>query len=250
VSAWYEDTFSRDYLSLYPHRNDEEATRDVAGLLRLVDPLRNEPLLDLCCGAGRHLVALRRVGFTCLTGLDLSADLLAEARLRFDAESMSDVQLLKADMREIPGNVLYSTIISLFTSFGYFEVSFEDERVLRSAYQALSGSGTFLLDTLNRGHVLANLVPTEEKELDGKRINIHRRITPAGLRVEKETRISQPGSPETIYRESVRMYEKAEVKDMLERIGFINIRLYGSLDGQAFSNRSPRMVFVASKAKS
>ena len=248
MSAWYENTFGRDYLSLYPLRNDEEAHRDVGGILRLIDPPRDEPLLDLCCGAGRHLVALRYAGFTRLTGLDLSKDLLAEAHSRLVAESMEDIQLLRADMREIPGSDLYSTIVSLFTSFGYFEHDSEDERVLRSAYRALARGGTFLLDTLNRAYVMASLVPYEEKELDGKRTIIHRHITSDGLRVEKETRITQSGSPETTYRESVRMYKKTEIEEMLREIGFVNPRFYGGLKGQAFSDESPRMVFVASKA--
>jgi ubiquinone/menaquinone biosynthesis C-methylase UbiE len=250
VSAWYEDTFGRYFLSLYPHRNDEEATRDISGLLQLVDPPRDKSLLDLCCGAGRHLVALRLAGFTSLTGLDLSADLLAEARARLDAAAMDDIQLLKADMREIPGDDCYSTIISLFTSFGYFADSTEDERVLASAYRALSGNGTFVLDTLNRGHVLASLIPTEEKELGKMCISIRRHITEDGLRVEKETRVTQPGSPETTYQESVRMYERQEIEDMLGRIGFVNARFFGNLQGGVFSNSSPRMVFVASKAAS
>ena len=248
MSAWYEDTFGRDYLSLYPHRNDEEALRDVRGILRLIDPPRDEPLLDLCCGAGRHLVALRHAGFTRLTGLDLSKDLLAEARARLDAESMQDIQLIQADMRVIPGSELYGTIVSLFTSFGYFEHDNEDEHVLRSAYRALARGGTFLLDTLNRTYVMASLVPYEEKELDGKRTIIHRHITSDGLRVEKETHITQPGSPETTYRESVRMYKKTEIEEMLHRIGFIDPRFHGDLKGQSFSDDSPRMVFVASKA--
>ena len=248
MTAWYENTFGRDYLSLYPHRNDEEAERDVSSILRLIDPLRGEPLLDLCCGAGRHLVALRHTGFTHLTGLDLSKDLLAEARARLDAESMLDIQLIQADMREIPGSDLYSTIVSLFTSFGYFEHDSENERVLQSAYRALARGGTFLLDTLNRAYVMASLVPHEEKELNGKRTIIHRHITSDGLRVEKETRITQPGSPETTYRESVRMYKKTEIEQMLREIGFINPRFYGDLMGQAFSDKSPRMVFVAPKA--
>ena len=248
MTAWYEDTFGRDYLSLYPHRNDEEAHRDVSGILRLIDPPRDEPLLDLCCGAGRHLVAFRHAGFTRLTGLDLSKDLLAEARARLDAESMEDIQLLRADMREIPGCNLYGTIVSLFTSFGYFEDASEDGRVLRSAYRTLTHGGTFLLDTLNRAYVIASLVPNEEKELDGKRTIIYRHITSDGLRVEKETRITQPGSPETTYRESVRMYERTEIEEMLREIGFIDPRFYGGLKGQAFSDESPRMVFVASKA--
>lgn len=250
MRAWYEDTFGRDYLSLYPHRNDQEAHKDVNSILRLINPPRDEPLLDLCCGAGRHLVALYRVGFTRLAGLDLSADLLAEARLRLSAESMDGVQLMQADMREIPQSNLYRTIVSLFTSFGYFEEDYEDERVLQSAYRALTCNGTLLLDTLNRGHVVANLVPAEERELEGKRISIHRHITDDGLRVEKETRITQPGSPETAYRESVRMYEKTEIEEMLGNIGFINPQFYGDLEGRAFSSESPRMVFIASKAES
>jgi len=247
VSAWYEDTFGRDYLSLYPHRDDEEATRDISGLLQLINPPRDESLLDLCCGAGRHLAALRRAGFTQLTGLDLSADLLAEARVRLDAESMQDIQLLKADMRAIPGSDCYGTIISLFTSFGYFEDSTEDERVLSSAYSALSNNGTFVLDTLNRSHVLASLIPAEEKALGEMHIRIRRCITGDGLRVEKETRVTQPGSPETMYRESVRMYEKQEIEGMLKGIGFVDVHFFGSLQGEAFSDSSPRMVFVASK---
>ena len=248
MTAWYENTFGRDYLSLYPHRNDEEAHRDVRGILRLTDPPRDKPLLDLCCGAGRHLVALRHAGFTRLTGLDLSKDLLAEARERLDAEFMQDIQLIQADMRVIPESGLYATIVSLFTSFGYFEHDSEDERVLRSAYQALARDGTFLLDTLNRAHVIASLIPYEEKQLDGKRAIIHRHITGDGLRVEKETRIAQPGSPDMTYRESVRMYKKTEIEEMLHRIGFSDPRFHGDLKGQAFSDDSPRMVFVASKA--
>ncbi|MFC2095483.1 class I SAM-dependent methyltransferase [Candidatus Bipolaricaulota bacterium] len=249
MTAWYESAFGRDYLSLYPHRNECEATRDVAGILRLIDPSRTAPLLDLCCGAGRHLVALRRAGFTCLTGLDLSADLLNEARSRLLAESMGDIQLVKADMRDIPEEGAYSTIVSLFTSFGYFEDGLEDERVLQSVYRALATNGTLLLDTLNRNHILANLNPSEETEQDGKRITVRRHISSDGLRVEKETRINQPGSPETTYRESVRMYTMDEIHAMLRGIGFVDVRFYGSLDGAAFSDESPRMVFVASKVE-
>jgi ubiquinone/menaquinone biosynthesis C-methylase UbiE len=250
VNTWYERTFSRDYLSLYPHRNSEEARRDVLALIALVDPPRNEPLLDLCCGAGRHLVALHRAGFSCLTGLDLSPDLLAEASHRFREEGIEDVQLIRADMRDIPSNDHYHTIVSLFTSFGYFAELHEDERVLSSAYHALVAGGTFLLDTLNRDRVVDSLVPIERKEFDGKTIDITRRITDDGLRVEKTTRISQPGSPETIYHESVRMYTRVELADMLSHVGFLSLRFYGNLEGQAYSSTSARTVIVASKASS
>ena len=250
MNAWYEDTFGRDYLCLYPHRDEEEAARDISDLLRIIDPPRDGSLLDVGCGAGRHLAALRHEGFTQLAGLDLSAYLLAEARKRLDVAFMSDIRLIKADMRDIPENERYSTIISLFTSFGYFADHLDDKRVLSSAYRALLHSGTFVLDTLNRAYVLASLIPSEEKVLGDMCISIRRRITKDGLRVEKETRVTQPGSPETTYRESVRMYEKGDIEDMLNQIGFVDTRFFGSLRGEAFSSSSPRMVLVASKAAS
>jgi ubiquinone/menaquinone biosynthesis C-methylase UbiE len=247
VTAWYEASFRREYLSLYPHRNDDEARSDVANIVRLVDPPRDEPLLDLCCGAGRHLVALRRAGFAQLTGLDLSEDLLDEATRRLQSESITDIRLIHADMREIPEQMHFATILSLFTSFGYFDCDAEDARVLRTTYRALRPGGTFLLDTLNRGHIIASLVPEEESRLGSKRISIRRRISAGGARVEKKTRVTQPGSPETVYRESVRMYTQDELATMLTQAGFATPHFYGGLDGRPYDLDSPRLVLYATR---
>jgi ubiquinone/menaquinone biosynthesis C-methylase UbiE len=247
LTAWYEDAFGRDYLTLYLHRNDEEANRDVADIVRLIDPPRNEALLDLCCGAGRHLVAFRRAGFSHLTGLDLSEDLLAEARSRLDSESMSDIRLIQSDMRDIPTSEAFRTIVSLFTSFGYFPSTEEDARVLCSAQRALLPGGTFLLDTLNRQRVISQLVPEEASSVGAMRIAVRRRITEDGLRVEKRTLVTQPGAPETVYHESVRMYTKPEIESMLDAAGLTSPRFYGALDGRDYSETAPRMVFTAHK---
>jgi ubiquinone/menaquinone biosynthesis C-methylase UbiE len=247
VSAWYEDAFRRDYLKIYSHRDDAEAGRDVADILRLIDPPRNAPLLDLCCGPGRHLVAFRQAGFAQLTGLDLSEDLLCEARARLAAAGIEDVQLIRADMRSISTSGRYRTVVSLFTSFGYFETDEQDEQVLAAAYDALAAGGTLLLDTLNRGYVLTHLVPDETRHIAAKNIDIRRSITDDGKRIEKETQVSQPGFPATITRESVRMYQQSEIETMLRRIGYVRTRFHGALDGRPFAEDSPRMVFVASK---
>ncbi len=247
MTAWYESTFSRDYLTLYRHRNQDEANRDVDALLSLVHLQPDLPLLDLCCGAGRHLVALAQKGFGKLAGLDLSADLLAEARKKLDEASIHHVKLVRSDMREIPWKEEFAAIISLFTSFGYFQTQQEDECVLASAHSALAPQGTLILDTLNREHVIASLIANETKTVGDKCIRIRRNLSRDGLRVKKETRVTQPGSPETIYRESVRMYQQSEIIEMLERHGFAATRFFGSLRGEPLTDSSPRMVFVTSK---
>ena len=76
MTQWYEESFGREYLELYAHRDAAEARADIAAILCLLSPPKDEPLLDLCCGACRHVLILREMGFDQIVGLDLSAELL------------------------------------------------------------------------------------------------------------------------------------------------------------------------------
>src|SRR5690606_27785092 len=48
--AWYERGFGEEYLHLYPHRDEEEAARAVALLLREIVLEEGSRILDLACG--------------------------------------------------------------------------------------------------------------------------------------------------------------------------------------------------------
>lgn len=76
--TWYETAFGAHYRWLYAHRYDAEAERCAHTLARRIDLTRG-PVLDLGCGAGRHLSVLAAHGADTV-GLDLSAALLTEAR--------------------------------------------------------------------------------------------------------------------------------------------------------------------------
>jgi SAM-dependent methyltransferase len=245
VTHWYEESFGRDYLALYPHRDVAEARADVAAIVDLIAPPKDEPLLDLCCGAGRHLQALHEAGFIDLTGIDLSQPLLDVARRQLDAAGGTGIRLLQSDMRHIAFRGHFETILSLFTSFGYFSEAGEDEAVLRAAHGALRPGGTFLMDTLNRPWTVAHLTPRSKETIDRTRILISREISPDGLRVEKEIRVESDDEPPRIYRESVRMYSVDEMSTLLERSGFVDVRFHGALDGRPYDSTHPRMVTVA-----
>jgi len=247
MTAWYEHAFGREYLALYQHRDDTEAERDVRSIIDLISPNKDEPLLDLGCGAGRHLAALHRSGFTQLVGIDLSEDLLAVARERLDEADADGVELVRCDMRAIPYVARFATVVSLFTSFGYFTDTGDDLAVLMGVNRALKNGGTFLIDTLNRDHVIANLVPQEEKTLQDRVLHIKRRLSVDGKRVEKETRVIEKDGAERSFRESVRMYTAIELEKMLRESGFEEVRAYGSLSGDPYRAESNRLVLVAKK---
>lgn len=246
---WYERSFGPDYLALYPHRDDAEAERDVASLVALIDPPTDQPLLDLGCGAGRHILSLHQRGFTQLVGIDLSSDLLDVARARLHEAGADSVELLRTDMREIPFHSRFGTIISMFTSFGYFDSTGEDARMLAAVHNALCPGGTFLLDTLGRQWTIAHLQPREQRVVGDLHLNITRTITADGQRVEKETRVSTPGRAVRVYRESVRMYGPDELREMLSSVGFERVTLHGSLTGDPFDDTSKRTVAVACKGR-
>ncbi len=244
---WYVRSFGRDYLDLYSHRNDAEAQADVEAIINLTNPPKDEPLLDLACGAGRHLLALHNAGFRRLVGLDLSDELLQVAAERLAEAGAGGIELVNADMGHIPYAEYFATVLSLFTSFGYFERDEENKAVFAAVGASMRPGGQFLLDTLNRDWVMAHLVTEEEQKMTGRRLQIERRLTPDGRRVEKTTRVLEPGNQEKTYHESVRLYPPSEIETMLKEEGFTNIRRFGSLEGEPHRPESPRLILVAEK---
>ena len=77
--AWYVESFGEDYLELYRHRNLEEARKAVALAASVLNLRPDVSILDLCCGAGRHIQAMRNRGLAAI-GMDLSPVLLGAAR--------------------------------------------------------------------------------------------------------------------------------------------------------------------------
>jgi SAM-dependent methyltransferase len=249
TAPWYVKSFGRFYLEHYSHRNDDEANREVEALVALLDPDRDGPLLDLCCGAGRHLKALRRLGFTNLAGLDLSAELLEVADEELNAVNGESVDLIHADMRRIPHRNHFATVLCLFTSFGYFAGDDENASVVEGVYQALRPEGKFLIDTLNRDYVVAKLLPESVVEGEGFSARSRRRITGDGRRVEKITVVRSTEGGDETFEESVRLYRAGEMKKMLTAAGFEDVRGYGALCADPLTPSCERMVVTGVKGR-
>ena len=93
--TWWESWFGEEYLDLYPHRDLAAARREAAFALAHL-PSPHGPVLDLCCGTGRHSIPLAEAGVPPV-GLDYSAPLLDLARRR-DHHTL----LVRGDMRSLP----------------------------------------------------------------------------------------------------------------------------------------------------
>lgn len=240
-TPWFRDWFGREYLALYPHRDRAEAREAVELLHATTGRQTGARVLDLACGAGRHLVELRRRGYRA-TGLDLSMPMLDAARRGNDG-----AVLARGDMRHLPFRPgTFDIVTSYFTSFGYFDTDLDDIRVLREVHRVLTGGGWFLLDFLNADHVVANLRKRDRRTVSGVDVVQERRLAEGGRIVEKTITIeAADNSPRREFVERVRLYRPEELTRMLEESGFVAGPRFGGYDRSAFSRLSPRCIVMA-----
>jgi ubiquinone/menaquinone biosynthesis C-methylase UbiE len=157
------------------------------------------------------------------------------------------VELVQGDMRSIPYRGHFATVVSLFTSFGYFFEDTENATVLCEVHRALKPGGKFLIDYMNRHQVVRHLVACDEDWSDIGYVRNVRCLAQRGRRVEKDTLFVNRRGEQSTFHESVRLYYPSEMVAMLREAGFVGIQTYGSLDGEDFSPKSPRLVIIAQK---
>jgi ubiquinone/menaquinone biosynthesis C-methylase UbiE len=238
--TWWESWFGEEYLDLYPHRDLAAARREAAFALAHLPP-EPGPLLDLCCGTGRHSIPFAEAG-TPPVGLDYSAPLLDLARRR-DRHTL----LVRGDMRSLPfRDSSFRTVVNFFTSFGYFRTEAENTAVIDEIERVLRPGGGFLCDTFGRDHVLSRLVPEEYRACGDKEYRILRSWDAATSRLEKEIEVRRAGSSET-FRESVRAYSPDELVSLLNRAGLCVASVWGDFDESPLGPDSPRLIVLARK---
>ncbi|HEY3203163.1 MAG TPA: methyltransferase domain-containing protein [Thermoanaerobaculia bacterium] len=239
--TWWESWFGEEYLDLYPHRDLESARREAAFALAHL-PAEPTPLLDLCCGSGRHSVPLAEAGFPPI-GLDYSAPLLELAHRRHRR-----LLLVRGDMRSLPfRDASFRAVVNFFTSFGYFLREVENVSVVAEIERVLRPRGAFLCDTFGRDYVLARLVPQEERRCPGeKEYRIRRWWNAETQRLEKEIEVRRAGSTE-IFRESVRAYTADELAALLQGAGLRIESVWGDFDEAPAGPDSPRLIVLARK---
>lgn len=213
MAEWWEEAFRADYLRVYPHRDDDEAVGDVSVLPEFLPGYGpDRRVLDLACGAGRHLRAMTAAGVRPV-GADFSCDLLAEARRR------GSLAVVRCDMRTLPfRSGSFDAATMFFHSFGYFETEEEDARVLHEVSRVLVPGGGLFLQLPRPFDVRRYLVPRSTREADGVKIEEERSIEEDGRRVRKRVTLSRKGETRS-WTELVRLYPRSEVVRMAAAAG-------------------------------
>ena len=74
---WYKNWFnSEEYLKVYRHRDQKEASQLVQLVINNIDVSKIKTVLDMAAGSGRHALVFAKKGFE-VTAVDLSENLLS-----------------------------------------------------------------------------------------------------------------------------------------------------------------------------
>ena len=120
---WWKHLFNANYL-----RTDGDVVSDPAITSSEVDILedimqaeKNEAMLDLCCGQGRHVMELACRGYSNLYGMDRSHYLISRAKATSKKNALT-ISFKEGDARKLPyPDNHFSVVMVLGNSYGYFE---------------------------------------------------------------------------------------------------------------------------------
>lgn len=243
---WFadEEFWATVYPFLFPASSFEAATEQTPVITSLLG-IEQGAILDLACGPGRHAVPLAERGYS-VTGVDRSRFLLDRARSRA-AERQVEVEWVAEDMRTFMRPGSFDGALSMFTSFGYFEESEQNLRVLENVFTSLKPGARFLMDVMGK-EVLAHVFePTSSRELsDGTLVIERRRVTEDWDRAETEW-IFVRGESASSVRFRLWLYSGHELKQWMAQAGFSRVELFGDLQGAAYGPSAERLVALAWK---
>ena len=127
MTEWYmDDSFWSDlYSHIFCDERLDSADEEAEKVLSLIQ-FQGESVLDLCCGPGRHAIALAQRGLT-VTAVDSTEFLIRRAKEKARLENL-DIEWILEDMRNFARTNSYELVLNMLTSFGYFEKKDQDHR--------------------------------------------------------------------------------------------------------------------------
>jgi len=162
-----DNVWQRFFDGYAPQYEDEVFTKgtaaEVAFLVDLLDLPSGARILDVGCGTGRHSVALAARGYR-MTGLDISAGMLAEARAAAEAAGV-DVELLQADATTFRLPFRFDAAICLcegaFTLIGDDDPVEHDLAILANIREAIAPGAPFVLTASNAMRLIRKATPEQ-----------------------------------------------------------------------------------------
>jgi SAM-dependent methyltransferase len=238
---WFESWFNSPYYHiLYKNRDEIEAEFFIKNLTKKIALNKEDKILDIGCGKGRHSIIFNRLGYF-VNGIDISTENIKEAQ----KSSNQTLQFYVHDMRKLFRVNYYTLAVNLFSSFGYFKTEREHQQTINNMYKCLKPGGFLVIDFLNVHKVINNLIPTEEKIIENIHFKIERKFSNGFI--IKNIDITD-GDKKFNFEEKVKAFTIKDFKLFFKRSGLQITSIYGDYALNPFNESlSERLILLAQK---
>lgn len=246
-NIWHKDMYDSYYAdsTLNSKTLRDSAKIEIEFILSKTNLKATSKILDVPCGTGRHAHRLAKKGFS-VTGVDISDACLNIAKSEW---SHKNVEYLSGNMNDLSSFKGYDLALTLFSSFGYFANDKQNQHVLKQLYDSLSMGGQLVLSTINRNWLLNVYSNNDWHEHKGNYI-LNRRSYDAKTHYNEAwmTVINRKTLAETTYYHRCRLYSKNEMVELLRKVGFKKVTVFGDAMGNKFQEtRSIHPYYFAAK---
>ena len=246
---WYKNHWTLDIedMSWVEHTEAE-----VAFVIRELALRRDERVLDIACGFGRHSLELARRGFE-VVGVDITEAYVNEARTRAAQEGLS-ATFIQADVREVSFSDEFDVVLVVAVgAIGYLENDEENLKAFDLFSQALSPGGKHFMAVCNAAHAKSHF-PSRGWDAGEKSLSLadfewddeNRRMIYTGYtyRFGEVLKRPEPDAPGS----SIRLYTREDLTDILAQRGMHIVRIYAEYgDTTPASEDSPNLLVYSRK---
>jgi D-alanine-D-alanine ligase len=243
---WWRRIFNSMYLKTDADVvEDMQITRGEVDLFAEIAGLeKNMVILDLACGQGRHSLELARRGFKEVNGLDRSHYLIRKAKNICAAEQLN-AGFREGDARKLPyPSDTFDVVMILGNSFGYFESTEDDIKILKEVLRVLKPNGKFLIDVADGNYLRENFSPRSWEWIDNKHFVCRERSLASDnqrlISREVISNINKGVILDQFYAE--RLYNKESLVEMFDHTGYKHVTFHGSLETDSKRNQDLGMM--------
>jgi ubiquinone/menaquinone biosynthesis C-methylase UbiE len=209
-------------------------------------------VLEVACGTGRILIALAKEGID-ITGFDISQSMLDILKQKANEDGV-DVDVYHANMVDFKIDKKFNLIIVPYRSFLHLSSEAERKAALKNFYEHLNPGGRLIIHAYNpsKDELLMSgkfhNFDTEEISRNGKRINLK-----WYLKYEPEDGagnykiVLEDGDKTIEYGMKIYFVSEKQMKTLLERSGYKNIKNYCGFDYTPFNESCREALWIAER---
>ncbi len=243
---WWRHLFNANYLRTDGDVvEDKDITRkEVDIFLTAIDATKDSRILDLCCGQGRHALEIAKRGYTNIVGLDRSHYLINRAR-KINKSDGLNIIFKEGDARKLPfQNDNFDAVIIAGNSFGYFDSSKDDVRILKEVMRVLKPNSKLLIDITDGNYMREHFEPRSWEWIDKNYFVCRERSLSENRErlVSREviTHVTKGVIADQFYAE--RLYSNDDLNHLLIKAGFKEYCNYSKVSSESKRNQDLGMM--------